>query len=136
MVFWKDVSLSMPMRFQIPRGYCEYGISQFGQVSLKISDVEFLEWFKNLERTFIKDTPLESRVNNENSSISIKYVDGYTQMFDSSNVLMIVDEPNFVDSELDCLVDVDRVYTLNGSSGVTCKIFQVRVMPVELHFSL
>lgn len=122
------------MRFQIPRGYCEYGISQFGQLSVKISDTEFLEWFKNLERTFIKDGSLESRVNDENSSISLKYVEGYTQMFDVSNVLML-DEPNFVDSEVDCLVDVDRVYTLNGSSGVTCKIFQVRVMPVELHFS-
>jgi hypothetical protein len=134
MVFWKDVSLSMPMRFQIPRGYCEYGVGQFGQISVKISDSEFLEWFKNLERTFIKEEPLESRVNDENSSVSLKYVEGYTQVFDVSNVLML-DGHNFVDSELDCLVDVDRVYTLNGSSGVTCKIFQVRVMPVELHFS-
>jgi hypothetical protein len=136
MVLWKDVSLSLPMRFQLPRGYSEYGISQFGQVSVKIANTEFLEWFKKLELTFIKDSPLDSRVNDENSSISLKYVDGFTQVFDASNVLMIFDDaPNFVDSELDCLVDVERVYTLNGSSGVTCKIFQVRVVPVELHFS-
>lgn len=134
MVLWNDVSLSLPMRFQIPRGYCEYGTGQFGQISLKILDSEFLEWFKNLERIFVKDSPLESRVNDENSSVSLKYVEGYTQVFDASNILMI-DGHDFIDSELDCLVDIDRVYTLNGVSGVTCKIFQVRVMPVELHFS-
>jgi regulation of enolase protein 1 (concanavalin A-like superfamily) len=136
MVLWNETSVSLPMRFQIPRGYCEYGISQFGQVSVKISDTDFLEWFKNVELTFIKDCGvLESRVNFENSTISLKYVDGYTQIFDSSNALVMTDEPNFIDCELDCLVDVERVYTLNGSSGLTCKIFQVRSVPVELHFS-
>jgi hypothetical protein len=122
------------MRFQIPRGYSEYGIGQFGQVSVKIVDAEFLEWFKNLERTFVKELPIESRVNDENSSVSLKCVEGFTQFFDSTNVLM-VDGHDLVDSELDCLVDVDRVYSLNGVNGVTCKIFQVRVLPVELHFS-
>ena len=135
MVLWKDIDVSLPMRFQLPRGYCEYGISQYGQVSVKISDVEFLEWFKNVERTFlIGDVRRESRINDENSSISMKYVDGFTQVFDSSNSLM-VDGHDLVDSELDCLVDVERVYTLNDVQGLTCKIFQVRVVPVELHFS-
>lgn len=134
MVFWKDVSLSLPMRFQIPRGYCEYGVGQFGQISVKIIDPDFLEWFKNIELTFVKEEPLESRVNDENSSLSLKYVDGYTQVFDASNVFML-DGHSFVDCELDCLVDVDRVYSLNGVHGITCKIFQVRVVPVELHFS-
>lgn len=133
MVLWNSVDISLPMRFQIPRGYCEYGIGQYDQVSLKIADVEFLEWFKKLERTLIKDAPMESRINDENSTISVKYVDGFTQVFNSSNVF--VEHTNFVDSELDCLVDVDRVYSLNGTNGITCKIFQVRVIPVELHFS-
>jgi hypothetical protein len=135
MVLWKDVDVSLPMRFQIPRGYSEYGIGQYGQVYVKIVDTEFLEWFKNIERVLIKDLgPIESRINEENSTISVKYVDGFTQVFDSSNVLM-VDGHDMVDCELDCLVDIDRVYSLNGSHGLTCKIFQVRVIPVELHFS-
>jgi hypothetical protein len=121
------------MRFQIPRGYCEYGIGGYGQVSVKILDSEFLEWFKNLERTFVKERPLESRVNDENSSVSLKYVDGYTQVFDTSSKFIL--EQTLEDSELDCLVDVDKVYALNGVHGITCKIFQVRVIPVELHFS-
>lgn len=133
MVLWNSVDISLPMRFQIPRGYCEYGIGQYDQVHIKIADNEFLEWFKKVEHTLIKDNEMESRINDENSTLSVKYVDGFTQVFDSSNVF--VEHTNFVDSELDCLVDVDRVYTLNGVSGITCKIFQVRVMPVELHFS-
>lgn len=135
MVLWNAVDTSLPMRFQIPRGYCEYGIGQYDQVSLKIADADFLEWFKNVEKTLIKDGgPIESRVNDENSTISVKYVDGFTQVFDSSNTFMI-DGHNFIDCEVDCLVDVDRVYSLNGVSGLTCKIFQARVIPVELHFS-
>lgn len=135
MVFWKDVKeISLPMRFQIPRGYCEYGTGQYGQINLCINNPEFMEWFKKLENILIKDggDPIDSRV--KENYLSVKYVDGFTQVFDSSNVLMI-DGHNFEDCELDCLVDIDRVYSLNGYQGITCKLFQVRVLPVELHFS-
>jgi hypothetical protein len=133
MVLWKDVKdISLPLRFQIPRGYCEYGISDFSQVLVKIADTEFLDWFKNIENILIQSKPIESRVKID--SISLKYVDGFTQVFDSSNVF--TDEPvSFENSELDCMVDIDKVYNLNGKYGLTCKIFQVRVIPFELHFS-
>jgi hypothetical protein len=132
MVLWSDVKeFSLPMRFQIPRGYSEYGVSDFGQILLSINNQDFLDWFKNLENTLIKEQPIESRV--KDNAISLKYVDGFTQVFDSSNQYQC--ECNLENSELDCLVDVDRVYNLNGKYGITCKIFQVRVIPVELHFS-
>ncbi len=120
--------LVQPIRFQIPRGYSEYGLSQYNQLTLNISDQEFLEWFKNIEKKLIGDVPsLESRVKEENS-LTVKYVDGFSQIFDSSDILMI-DGHSFVDSELDCLVEIDKVYSLNGNHGITCKIFQARVFP-------
>lgn len=132
MVLWNEIKeFSLPMRFQIPRGYSEYGVSDFGQILLGVNNQDFLDWFKNLENTLIKEQPIESRV--KENSISLKYVDGFTQIFDSSNQYQC--ECNLENSELDCLVDVDRVYNLNGKYGITCKIFQVRVIPVELHFS-
>lgn len=136
MVLWNSVDISLPMRFQIPKGYCEYGVGQYDQVSIKIADTEFLEWFKNMEKILIGDlfAPVESRVNDENSTLSVKYMDGFTQVFDSSNVY-IPEGHTLIDCEVDCLVDVDRVYSMNGANGITCKIFQVRVAPVELHFS-
>ncbi len=133
-LLWSDIKeFSLPMRFQIPRGYSEYGVSDFGQILLRINNQDFLDWFKNLENTLITEKPIESRV--KDNSISLKYVDGFTQVFDSSNQYQCDDQCNLDNSELDCLVDVDRVYNLNGKYGLTCKIFQVRVIPVELHFS-
>jgi len=120
--------LVQPIRFQIPRGYSEYGLSQYNQLTLNISDQEFLDWFRTIEKKLIGDVPsLESRVKEENS-LTVKYVDGFSQIFDSSDILMI-DGHSFVDSELDCLVEIDKVYSLNGNHGITCKIFQARVFP-------
>jgi hypothetical protein len=128
-----DVSLVQPIRFQIPRGYSEYGISQYNQLSLYISDSLFLEWFRNLEKKLIGNDlkpgfVLESRV--KESTITVKYVDGFSQVFDSKDILMI-EGHSFVECELDCLVEIDKVYALNGNTGITCKIFQTRVFPRE-----
>lgn len=121
--------LVQPIRFQIPRGYSEYGLSQYNQLTLNISDKEFLEWFKNIEKKLIGDdvTSIESRVKEE-KSLTVKYVDGFSQVFDSSDILMI-DGHSFLECEMDCLVEIDKVYSLNGNHGITCKIFQVRVFP-------
>lgn len=124
-------SLVQPIRFQIPRGYSEYGLSQYNQITLTISDSQFLEWFRNLEKKLVGEvTSLESRVKEEENTITVKYVDGFSQVFDSSDVLMI-DGHSFVNCELDCLVEIDKVYCLNGNYGITCKIFQTRVFPKE-----
>jgi hypothetical protein len=123
-------ALVQPLRFQIPRGYSEYGLSQYNQITLGIFDTQFLEWFRNLEKKLVGDSvgSLESRV--KEHSITIKYVDGFSQVFDSSDILMI-DGHSFVECELDCLVEIDKVYSLNGNTGITCKIFQTRVFPRE-----
>lgn len=123
-------SIVQPLRFQIPRGYSEYGLSQYNQITLGISDTQFLEWFRNLENKLVGDSfeSLESRV--KENSITVKYVDGFSQVFDSSDILMI-DGHSFVECELDCLVEIDKVYSLNGNTGITCKIFQTRVFPRE-----
>lgn len=128
MVWWHELKdISLPIRFQIPRGYCEYGKSQYNQLTLGISDETFLEWFKNVENTLIVTPgPIDTRV--KEKTLTVKYVDGFSQVFDSSDVLM-VDGHSFIECEMDCLVEIDKVYSLNGNQGVTCKIFQVRVIP-------
>jgi hypothetical protein len=137
----KDISIDsqgknlvQPIRFQIPRGYSEYGLSQYSQLNLNMGpdQKQFLEWFQNLEKKLAGGEDLEpgfeleSRV--KENSLSVKYVDGFSQVFDSSDVI-IVDGHSFVECELDCLVEIDKVYSLNGKRGITCKIFQVRVFP-------
>lgn len=133
MVFWNDIhDFSLPLRFQIPRGYCEYGkSSQFNLVYLEITDQKFIDWFRELEKKLLEDKePVDSRLNE--NTIHVKYVDGFTQVFDETNKFLLDYEGNFVNCELDCLVEIDKVYGPmkdTGSYGITCKIFQVRVLP-------
>ena len=39
-----------PLRFQIPRGYSRYGLSQYKSLSISNLDPKFMEWFQELER--------------------------------------------------------------------------------------
>lgn len=126
----QGIGLVQPIRFQIPRGYSEYGLSQYNQLTLNMGpeQKQFLEWFHNLEKKLVGEDPeLESRVKED--SLTVKYVDGFSQVFDSSDDSLMVDGHSFVECELDCLVEIDKVYSLNGKRGITCKIFQVRVFP-------
>lgn len=133
MVLWNEIETPvthLPVRFQIPRGYSEYGkSSQYNLIQIDLGsekNAQFIEWFQNLEKTLVKMEPLESRI--KGTTISVKYVDGFTQVFDESNKFIFGgEEVSFADSHLDCLVEIDKVYSLNGVHGITCKIFQVRV---------
>lgn len=132
MVLWNAVEdFSLPLRFQIPRGYCEYGKSnQFNLVYLNIDNKEFLEWFKKLEVNLVQKEPLDSRVSIENGTLHVKYVEDFTQIFDEKNTFLF--DSKFNDCFLDCLVEIDKVYGPmkdTGSYGITCKLFQVRVIP-------
>lgn len=134
MVLWNSLEcFDLPIRFQIPRGYCEYGKSSpYNLVTIQFSEQdEFLEWFRQLEKKLIgpEKTPIDSRV--KENTIHVKYIDGFTQVFDENNIFLI-DGTNLSNSNLDCLVEVDKVYGPlgdNASYGITCKIFQVRVVP-------
>lgn len=137
MVWWYQVSdeYDLPMRFQLPRGYSEYGKSpQFNLIVLEIDDENFLHWFRQLEEKLIgpEKRPIDSRV--KDNTINVKYVDGFTQVFDSRDAFLLDGVQTFANCNLDCLVEIDKVYGPLGdanSYGITCKIFQVRVSPVE-----
>ena len=139
MVWWNQISseeVELPVRFQLPRGYSEYGkSSQYNLLGLKIEDgSNFLKWFMEFEEKLIgpDKRPIDSRVKGD--ILNIKYVDGFTQVFDSQDTFLLDGVQSFSNCHLDCLVEVDKVYGPLGdtqSYGITCKIFQVRVVPVE-----
>lgn len=135
MVLWNELNddFTLPLRFQIPRGYCEYGKSnQYNLVYVNIDNNDFLEWFKKLEVKLVQKEPLDSRVSLENKTIHVKYVDDFTQVFDEKNTLLFDQNVQFNDCFLDCLVEIDKVYGPmkdTGSYGITCKLFQVRIIP-------
>ena len=143
----KDVSLDVhgkgivqPIRFQIPRGYSEYGRSQYNQITLNMGPEQkpFLEWFNNLEKKLVGDIEagfnLESRVKED--SLTVKYVDGFSQVFDSSDDSLMVDGHSFVECELDCLVEIDKVYSLNVITESHVKYFRYAffLVPMYVYF--
>ena len=135
MVLWNEITgtPTLPIRFQIPRGYCEYGKNnQYNLVYLNIENKEFLEWFKRLEAKLVQREPLDSRVSLENGTIHVKYVDDFTQIFDEKNTFLFDMDVTMNDCFVDCLVEIDKVYGPmkdTGSYGITCKIFQARIIP-------
>lgn len=129
---WNDVTdFDIPIRFQIPRGYCEYGKnSQYNLIRLKFENTQFLDWFKNLESKLLDGlNPVDSRV--KDNTIHLKYVEGFTQVFDKDDNFLF-EGVTMNNCDLDCLVEIDKIYGPmkdTGSYGITCKIFQVRVLP-------
>ncbi len=142
-MFWKDVdveSVSIPVRFQIPRGFCEYGVGSFGSVTIQLNSEEnnkFFDWFKRLEDHLVKDQSIfESNVNRENGTIRLKYVDGFTQVFDSDSVYVMDGQNTLANCNVDALVEVSSFYeNFKGRSGLVCKLFQAKVFPIGCMFS-
>lgn len=140
-MFWHDIDLNdvvinekkityhgKPLRFQIPRGHSEYGLSERGSITVTIQNDEFFEWFKKFEEHLNLPENFESNVTE--NTIRVKFSEGFTQVFDSNNVY-IMDGHTFVNTDVDILLDVSSVYSPFkdfNKYGLVCKIYQVRVL--------
>lgn len=142
-MLWKDVNFDLisvsdkkityngkPFRFQIPRGYSEYGLNDHKSVIFFIQNDAFFEWFKKLEKCIFNEIPDNFESNISENSIRIKYVEGFTQVFDSNNTY-IMDGHTFINAEADVLLDISTTYSPFkdfNRCGLVCKMYQVRVM--------
>lgn len=149
-MFWNDVVIeeikvdnkkitykNEPLRFQLPRGYCEYGISDHKSINVRILNDDFSNWFKRLEKHILPTVEnIESNFNED--TIRIKIVEGFTQVFDSNNVFMM-DGHTFVNSDVDVLLDVSSWYSPFkdfNKYGLVCKVYQIRVISNGCLFSV
>ena len=143
MVFWRDIEKNLiethtsnrdksrfifdgkPLRFQIPRGKCTWGVSQYKSFNIDITDGEFVAWWSELERRICPQEPFKSNLHN--GSLRIK-IDDATYIFDenSKQVSPEVREGLFRGQELSCLVDIESNYFFNGNWGLTVRAYQVR----------
>ncbi len=88
---------------------------------------EFINWFKSLEDSLVKQEPKDSKINGE--YLYVKYYPEFTQVFDKNNQL-IFDEPiKFNDCDIDCLIELSSVYSYKGKYGLVCKLYQARIIP-------
>ena len=142
MVLWSDIdtaSIEMisikdktkfryqggPLRFQVPRGMCMWGISAYKSFNIDIRNSDFIEWWAALERQLCPGTPFKSNMGPYGLRLK---VDEATYIFDESSIQVNpeVREGLFRGQELSCLIDIEGTYFFNENWGLTCRAYQVR----------
>jgi hypothetical protein len=150
-MFWNDISIDEiqinnkkltykdePLRFQIPRGYCEYGISDHKSINVRINNQDFFDWFKRLENHALQVSPESFESNLNEDTIRVKIVEGFTQVFDSNNVFLM-DGAMFMNCNVDVLLDVSSTYSPFkdfNKYGLVCKVYQIRFTSQGCLFSV
>jgi hypothetical protein len=119
-----------PLRFQIPRGVCTWGVSQYKSFNIEINNPEFIKWWTELERRLCPQEPFKSNLSG--NSLRIK-IDEATYIFDenSKQVTPDVKEGLFRGQELSCIIDIESNYFFNNVWGLTIRASQIRFYGTE-----
>jgi len=146
MVFWFDIDMNQietvsttkdrtrfrynrgPLRFQVPRGLCTWGVGGYNSFQVSISDTEFLQWWRQLESHLCPGVaPFNSNL--KEGVLRIK-IDDSVYIFDqnSKQISPEVREGLFRGQELSCLIDVDSTYFYNENWGLTIRAHQVKTL--------
>jgi len=152
MVFWFDIDTSQiemvtttkdrtrfrykggPLRFQVPRGLCTWGVNGYKSFQVSVTDPDFIQWWRALETQLCpvaaSGDPLSRPFNsNLKDSLRIK-IDDAVYIFDqnSKQINPEVREGLFRGQELSCLIDVDSTYFYNENWGLTIRAYQVKTL--------
>lgn len=125
-----------PLRFQIPRAPCTWGVSQYKSMNLDLMGLDdFIKWWTELETHLCLQEPFKSNLG-PGPSLRLK-IDEATYVFDkdAKQINPDIREGLFRGQELSVLVDIDSTYFFNGTWGVICRAAQVRFYgdePVEV----
>jgi hypothetical protein len=114
-----------PLRFQIPTGITEYGIGSFKSFQVKVSDSEFIEWFRRLEKKLVPHEPFKSNL--ENGRIRIK-VDEQTLLFDPDAKYVAKDlvEGMLRGRVVAVIIEIKGSHFYKGEHGLTIRAHQIK----------
>ena len=153
MVLWSDIDTSSiemiqikdktkfryqggPLRFQVPRGMCTWGVSGYKSFQIELTDPNFIQWWRDLETQLCPNDSLSPPFNSNlkkgaepEHSLRIK-IDDSVYIFDqnSKQINPDVKEGLFRGQELSCLIDIDSTYFYNGNSGLTIRAYQIKTL--------
>ena len=150
MVLWSDIDASSiemisikdktkfryqggPLRFQVPRGMCTWGVSGYKSFQIELTDPNFIQWWRDLEAQLCPvasggpSPPFNSNL--KEGVLRIK-IDDAVYIFDqnSKQINPDVKEGLFRGQELSCLIDIDSTYFYNGNYGLTVRVYQVKTL--------
>ena len=120
-----------PLRFQVPRGMCTWGVSGYKSFQIELTDPNFIQWWRSLEAQLCPvasggpSPPFNSNL--KEGVLRIK-IDDAVYIFDqnSKQINPDVKEGLFRGQELSCLIDIDSTYFYNGNYGLTVRVYQVK----------
>jgi hypothetical protein len=120
-----------PLRFQAPRGYCKFGLSEHGSLQIEFSDQEFLKWYRDTFETFLRNERCPWTSNLTDGRLRVK-IDESVHVFDherkQTNPPLI--QGLFRGQELSCLLEITGNYFFKGQWGLTVRAFQVQFIDV------
>jgi hypothetical protein len=145
MVLWSDVDKTLietvatgkdrtkfrynggPLRFQIPRGMCTWGVSAYKSLNIDLSNPEFFTWWRELETRLCPLEPFNTNL--KGVSLRLK-IDESVYVFneESKQICPEIKEGLFRGQELSCLIDIDSTYFFNGNWGLTVRAYQVKTL--------
>ena len=122
-----------PLRFQVPRGMCTWGVSGYKSFQIELTDPNFIQWWRSLEAQLCPvasggpSPPFNSNL--KEGVLRIK-IDDAVYIFDqnSKQINPDVKEGLFRGQELSCLIDVDSTYFYNGNLGLTIRAYQIKTL--------
>jgi hypothetical protein len=147
MVLWTDIDVTQidtvqlgrertrfrynggPLRFQVPRGVCTWGVNSFKSFQVQVTDPDFIQWWRALETHLCPaaagEGPFSTNLKDEVLRIKI---DDAVYIFDQNSKQTVpeVKEGLFRGQEVSCLIDVDSTYFFNGNWGLTVRAYQVK----------
>lgn len=145
MVLWSDIDTSLietdslgkdrtkfrykggPLRFQIPRGMCTWGVSAYKSINVDVSNQDFIKWWRDMETQLCASEPFNSNL--KGASLRLK-IDDSVYVFDenSKQVFPEIRESLFRGQEVSCLIDIDSTYFFNGNWGLTIRLYQIKTL--------
>lgn len=119
-----------PLRFQIPRGTCSWGVNSYRSMQVELTDTEFIEWWRRLETHLCSKEPFSS--NMRASSLRIK-IDDSAYVFDkeAKQINPEVKEGLFRGQDVACLIEIVSTYFFNENWGLTIRIYQIKTLTDE-----
>ena len=122
-----------PLRFQVPRGMCTWGVSGYKSFQIELTDPNFIQWWRSLEAQLCPvasggpSPPFNSNL--KEGVLRIK-IDDAVYIFDqnSKQINPDVKEGLFRGQELSCLIDIDSTYFYNGNLGLTIRAYQIKTL--------
>jgi hypothetical protein len=124
--FTRGMARFTGLKFQIPRGLCQYGLSEYKSINIEIGNKAFIKWWREMETKLCAAEPFNSNL--KGSSLRIKVEDG-TPVFDAQRnyVGSFTTAGEGAGKEMSCLIEITGVYFFNNQYGFTVKCNQIMV---------